>query len=66
MKKLKLFPGSCFIHYSRACLIQAENIIKLVAGNDSGKMQFALSELQMVLNEKGHESVFFRFHKSTS
>jgi alpha-glucuronidase len=41
-----------------ALYLEAENIVTLFAGNDSGKIQFAVSEIQTALNEKGHESVF--------
>ena len=36
---------------------QAENNIRLFANNDSGRIQFAVAEIQTSLNQKGHKSV---------
>lgn len=57
MKKLKLFLA-CVLFTFHGLSMQAASIITLVAGNDSGQVQFALNELQTVLKGKGYESGF--------
>jgi len=56
MKSLNFFPvGFLFLFLSLSS--QAKNHIRLFANNDSEQVQFAVSEIQISLNEKGQESV---------
>jgi hypothetical protein len=56
MKKLKLFLAVILFTLPEMHLL-AENNVKIISGNDSGQIQFAVNELQNVLTGKGLKSV---------